>query len=206
MRTMIAGLMLLQAVPLAAQGGGTLIVRRNGTEIGREQVTFEQGRRRGLSGTTLTIASRYPGAAPTTQLGVRLERASDGQLAVFQLDVEKPDGPVTFLAAGAGARIVLKTIAKGSDAAQEMPGGPDIVLLDDNAVGLFTAVADLATPAGARLSAFYPRTGRRATLVAKKNGSQVTLSGGVSGTLTIDGSGRLTGVELANGISAVLSE
>jgi len=101
---------------------------------------------------------------------------------------------------------VLKTIAKGSDAAQEMPGGPDIVLLDDNAVGLFTAVADLATPAGARLSAFYPRTGRRATLVAKKNGSQVTLSGGVSGTLTIDGSGRLTGVELANGISAVLSE
>jgi len=206
MRTMIAGLMLLQAVPLAAQGGGTLIVRRNGAEIGREQVTLEQGRRRGLSGTTLTIASRYPGAAPTTQLGVRLERASDGQLAVFQLDVEKPDGPVTFLAAGAGARIVLKTIAKGSDAAQEMPGGPDIVLLDDNAVGLFTAVADLATPAGARLSAFYPRTGRRATLMAKKNGSQVTLSGGVSGTLTIDGSGRLTGVELANGISAVLSE
>lgn len=206
MRTLIAGLMLLQALPLAAQGGGTLIVRRNGTEIGREQVTLEQGRRRGLSGTTLTIASRYPGTAPSTQLGVRLERASDGQLAVFQLDVEKPDGPVTFLAAGAGARIVLKTIAKGSDAAQEMPGGPDIVLLDDNAVGLFTAVADLATPAGARLSAFYPRTGRRATLVAKKNGSQVTLSGGVSGTLTIDGSGRLTGVELANGISAVLSE
>jgi len=206
MRTLIAGLMLLQALPLAAQGGGTLIVRRNGTEIGREQVTLEQGRRRGLSGTTLTIASRYPGTAPSTQLGVRLERASDGQLAVFQLDVEKPDGPVTFLAAGAGARIVLKTIAKGSDAAQEMPGGPDIVLLDDNAVGLFTAVADLATPAGARLSAFYPRTGRRASLVAKKNGSQVTLSGGVSGTLTIDGSGRLTGVELANGISAVLSE
>ena len=206
MRTLIAGFMLLQSVPLAAQSGGTLVVRRNGTEIGREQVTFEQSRRRGLSGTTLTISSKYPGAAPTTQLGVRLERASDGQLAVFQLDVEKPDGPVTFLAAGAGARIVLKTIAKGSDAAQEMPGGPDLVLLDDNAVGLFTAVADLATPGGARLTAFYPRTGRRTAFVAKKNGSQVTLSGGVSGTLTVDGSGRLTRVELANGISAALSE
>jgi hypothetical protein len=205
MRTLIAGLMLLQAAPLTAQGG-TLIVRRNGTEIGREQVTFEQGRRRGLSGTTLTISSKYPGAVPTTQLGVRLERASDGQLAVFQLDVERPDGPVTFLAAGAGARIVLKTIAKGSDAAQEMPGGPDVVLLDDNAVGLFTAVADLATPTGARLTAFYPRTGRRAAFVAKKNGSQVSLSGGVSGTLTIDGSGRLTRAELSNGITAVLSE
>lgn len=206
MRTMIAGLMLLQAVPLAAQGGSTLVVRRNGTEIGREQVTFEQGRRRGLTGTTLTISSKYPGAVPTTQLGVRLERAPDGQLAVFQLDVEKPDGPVTFLAAGAGARIVLKTIAKGSDAAQEMPGGPDLVLLDDNAVGLFTAVADLATPSGARLTAFYPRSGRRTTFVARKSGSQVSLSGGVSGTLTTDGSGRLTRVELASGISAVLSE
>lgn len=205
MRTLIAGLLLLQAAPLAAQGG-TLVVRRNGAEIGREQVTFEQGRRRGLSGTTLTIASKYPGAAPTTQLGVRLERTSDGQLAVFQLDVEKPDGPVTFLAAGAGARIVLKTIAKGSDAAQEMPGGPDVVLLDDNAVGLFAAVADLATPAGARLTAFYPRTGRRAAFIATKNGSQVSLSGGLSGTLTIDGSGRLTRAELPNGITASLSE
>jgi hypothetical protein len=113
---------------------------------------------------------------------------------------------VTFLAAGAGARIVLKTIAKGSDAAQEMPGGPDVVLLDDNAVGLFTAVADLATPAGTRLSALYPRTGRRAAFVAKKNGSQVSLTGGISGTLTIDGSGRLTRAELSNGITAVLSE
>ena len=205
MRTLIAGLMLLQAAPLAGQGG-TLVVRRNGTEIGREQVTFEQSRRRGLSGTTLTISSKYPGAVPTTQLGVRLERASDGQLAVFQLDVERPDGPVTFLAAGAGARIVLKTIAKGSDAAQEMPGGPDIVLLDDNAVGLFTAVADLATPAGARLTAFYPRTGRRAAFIAKKNGAQVSLSGGISGTLTIDGSGRLTRAELPNGITAALSD
>lgn len=206
MRTLIAGLMLLQAAPLAAQSGGTLIVRRNGAEIGREQVTLEQGRRRGLTGTTLTVSSRYPGAAPTTQLGVRLERASDGQLAVFQLDVEKPDGPVTVLAAGAGARIVLKTIAKGSDAAQEMPGGPDVVLLDDNAVGLFTAVADLATPAGTRLSALYPRTGRRASFVAKKNGSQVSLTGGISGTLTTDSSGRLARAELSNGITAVLSE
>jgi hypothetical protein len=207
MRTLIAGLMLLQAGPLLAQGGGTLIVRRNGAEVGREQVTLEQGRRRGLNGTTLTVASKYPSATPTTQLGVRLERTTDGQLAVFQLDVERPDGPVTFLAAGAGARIVLKTIAKGSDAAQEMPGGPDIVLLDENAVGLFTAVADLATPAGTRLTAFYPRSGRRAAFTARKDGTQVSLSGGISGTLTVDGTGRLTRAELpSSGITAVLSE
>jgi hypothetical protein len=206
MRTLIAGLLFLQASPLLAQTGGTLVVRRNGTEIGREQVSLEQGRRRGLTGSTLTVSSKYPAAAPTTQLGVRLERTTDGQLAVFQLDVERPDGPVTFLAAGAGARIVLKTIAKGSDAAQEMPGGPDVVLLDDNAVGLFGVVADLATPAGARLTAFYPRTGRRATFTATKSGSQVALSGGISGSLTVDGSGRLTRAELPGGVTAVLSD
>jgi len=206
MRTLIAGLMLLQTSPLLAQAGSTLVVRRNGTEIGREQVTLEQGRRRGLNGTTLTVASKYPAAAPVTQLGARLERTTDGQFALFQLDVERPDGPVTFLAAGAGARIVLKTIAKGSDAAQEMPGGPDVVLLDDNVVGLFAAVAELATPGGTRLSGFYPRTGRRVAFSAAKNGSQVTLSGGISGTLTVDGTGRLTRAELPGGITAVLSD
>jgi hypothetical protein len=205
MRTLIAGLMLLQAAPLLAQSGGTLVVRRNGAEIGREQVTLEQGRRRGLNGTTLTVAAKYPAVAAVTQLGVRLERTTDGQLAVFQLDVERPDGPVTFLAAGAGARIVLKTIARGSDAAQEMPGGPDVVLLDENAVGLFAVVADLATPAGTRLTAFYPRTGRRAAFTATKSGAQVALSGGISGTLTVDGAGRLTRAELPGGVTAVLS-
>jgi hypothetical protein len=206
MRTLIAGLMLLQAAPLLAQSGGTLVVRRNGAEIGREQVTLEQGRRRGLNGTTLTVAAKYPAVAAVTQLGVRLERTTDGQLAVFQLDVERPDGPVTFLAAGAGARIVLKTIARGSDAAQEMPGGPDVVLLDENAVGLFAVVADLATPGGTRLTAFYPRTGRRAAFTATKSGAQVALSGGISGTLTVDGAGRLTRAELPGGVTAVLSD
>lgn len=205
MRTLIAGLMLLQTTPLLAQSSGTLVVRRNGTEIGREQVTLEQGRR-GLNGTTLKVASKYPAAAPVTQLGARLERTPDGQFALFQLDVERPDGPVTFLAAGAGARIVLKTIAKGSDAAKEMPGGPDIVLLDENAVGLFAAVAELAVPGGTRLTGFYPRSGRRVTFSAAKSGSQVTLTGGISGTLTVDGTGRLSRAELPGGVTAVLSD
>ena len=206
MRTLIAGLMLLQTGPLLAQASGTLVVRRSGTEIGREQVTLEQGRRRGLNGTTLTVAAKYPAAAPATQLGARLERTPDGQFALFQLDVERPDGPVTFLAAGAGARIVLKTIAKGSDAAKEMPGGPDIVLLDENAVGLFAAVAELAAPGGTRLTGFYPRSGRRITFSAAKSGSQVTLTGGISGTLTVDGTGRLSRAELPGGVTAVLSD
>ena len=207
MRTLLATLLLLQASPLMAQAGGTLIVRRNGVEIGRERVAVQQGRGRGLTGTTLTVSAKYPATAPTTQIGARLERFPDGQLAAFQLDVEKPGGPVTILAAGAGARIVLKTIMRGSDAAQEVPGGRDIVLLDDHVYGLFTAVADLATPAGTHMTAIYPRTGRRAAFVATKDGSRVTLSGEIAGTLTVDAAGRLTRLDLpADGVTAVLSE
>lgn len=205
MRTLFTGLLLLQATPLVAQNNVTTLgVRRNGTEIGREKLTLENGRHRGLTGTTLTIDARYPGA---TQIGVRLERSPDGQLSLFQLDVEKPDVPVTILAAAPGGRIVLKTISKGSDAAQEMPGGPDVVLLDENVIGLFTSVVDLATPAGARLTAIYPRSGRRTSFVARRDGSRILLSGGVTGTLTVDGHGGLVRVELpGQGIVAAAAQ
>ena len=46
----------------------------------------------------------------------------------------------------------------------------------------------------------------RVAFSAAKNGSQVTLSGGISGTLTVDGTGRLTRAELPGGITAVLSD
>jgi hypothetical protein len=205
MRTLFAGLMLLQTAPLVAQSGATTLeVRRNGTEIGREKLTLEDGRRRGLTGTTLTIAAQYPATAP---IGVRLERSPDGQLALFQLDVERAAAPVTILAASNAGRLVLKTIAKGSDAAQELPGGADVVMLDEDVVGLFSAVADLATPAGARLTAIYPRSGRRTSLVAKRDGSRILLSGGVTGTLSLDPAGRLVRVELpSQGIVAVAAQ
>ncbi len=207
MQTILAGLLLLQASPALAQSGYTLLVQHNGAEVGREQITLEQGRRRGLSGTTLTISAKYPAARPSTQIGARLERSPDGQLAVFQLDLDRPDGPLSILAAGAGARIVLKTIAKGSDAAQEVPGGPDVVLLDDNVVGLFAAVADLAKPGGTHLTAIYPRTSRRVSLTATRDGARILLTGGLSGTLGVDGSGRLVSVALpGSGITASVGE
>ncbi|MEO8225805.1 MAG: hypothetical protein ABI637_00140 [Gemmatimonadota bacterium] len=207
MRTILAGLLVLHAAPALAQGTSTLVVRRGGAEVGREQVAFQAQRRDGHSGSTLTISAKYPAANPTTEIGVRLERTPDNQLAVFQLDVERPDGPAHIFAAGAGARVILKTIAKGAEAGRELPGGPDVVLLDENVVGLYAAVADLATPAGARLSAIFPRSGRRASLVATRAGARIILSGEVTGTLGLDAGGRLVKVELpGQGIVATLAE
>jgi hypothetical protein len=50
------------------------------------------------------------------------------------------------------------------------------------------------------MTAVYPRSGRRATLIARREsgpqGATITLSGDVTGTLTIDGQGRLQRLDL----------
>ena len=59
-------------------------------------------------------------------------------------------------------------MAKGSESGRELPGGPDVVLLDDEVYSLYAPVADLATPAGERLTAIFPRTGKRAAFTARR--------------------------------------
>jgi hypothetical protein len=212
MRRFAIGSLLLIGLPLQAQdrASGTYIVERAGGEIGREQFTLEPGAR-DRSGSTLTVSAKYPGAARGGQLGARLERTADGQLSLFQLDVEGETGPTTILAAGAGARVILRTKGEGSEAGREVPGGPNVVLLDDNVQALYLAVATLATPAGARITAIYPRTGRRVQLLARRgNGggsTSITLSGEISGTLTLGADGYPTRMEFpGSGTTVTLAE
>ena len=141
-----------QASPVLAQAAApiTLVVTESGKEIGREEFTLTSGRGRGDSGTTL---------AATTRLTALLERTPESAVAKFQLDVESSGGTTVILAAGSGARLVVRTVAKGSESGRELPGGPDVVLLDDEVYSLYATVADLATPAGKRLTAIFPRTG-----------------------------------------------
>jgi hypothetical protein len=134
-------------------------------------------------------------------LAATLDRTPESALAKFQLDVEGPNGPTVILAAGSGARLIIRTVAKGSEAGRELPGGPDVVLLDDQVFSLYSAVVDLATPAGKPLIAVFPRTARRASFVARREsgaagGTRVTLSGDIRGTLSTDGQGRLTRLDL----------
>jgi hypothetical protein len=129
-----------------------------------------------------------------------LERTPEFALAKFQLDVEGPNGTTVILAAGSGARLIVRTVAKGSEAGRELPGGPDVVLLDESVYSLYTAVADLATPAGKTLTGVFPRTGRRASFVARREGgtgaARVTLTGDLTGSLATDSKGRLQRLEL----------
>jgi hypothetical protein len=201
-----AVLVLLPAVgPLQAQEAleTKLVVEQGGREIGREEFTLRQGRGRGAPGSTLIATARYPANNPTLRLNAALERTPESALAKFQLDVDGPNGTTVILAAGSGARLIIRTVAKGSEAGRELPGGPDVVLLEDQVFSLYCAVADLATPQGKSLTAVFPRANRRAAFVAKRDAggdggnTRVTLSGNINGTLVTDARGRLVRLELA---------
>jgi hypothetical protein len=171
-----------------------LVVEQGGKEIGREEFTLRQGRR-GALGSSLIATARYPATNPTLKLAATLERTPEGALAKFQLEVDGPNGTTVILAAGSGARLIIRTVAKGSEAGRELPGGPDVLLLDDQVFSLYSAVAELATPAGKALTAVFPRTNRRASFVARREAggggtTRVTLTGDISGTLVTDAQGR----------------
>jgi hypothetical protein len=179
----------------------SLVVTQEGRETGREEFTLRQGRGRGAPGSTLVAVSRYPATNPLLKVAATLERTPEFALAKFQLDVESPNGTTIILAAGSGARLIVRTVAKGSEAGRELPGGPDVVLLDESVYSLYTAVADLATPAGKSLTGVFPRTGRRVSFVARRESgaggaARVTLTGDLTGTLATDSKGRLQRLEL----------
>lgn len=202
----LAALLLVLAVqPAFAQAGGrVLVVSRGGAEIGREQFTLTDGRDRDAAGSTLVISSAYPGESPVQNLDVKLQRDAAGQLILFQMDVKGAAGTTHILAAGRGARLLLQTVAENEKAGRELPGGTNLVLLDRQALMLYQAVADLATEAGARVTAVEPRTGARFQITATRaaDGS-VALSGGVTGTLRVDAEGQLISVDLpSSGLSA----
>ena len=209
MRTAAVLLFLLPGSQILAQESleTKLVITQEGRETGREEFTLRPGRGRGAPGSTLTAVARYPSTNPLSKFGATLERTPEYALAKFQLDVESPNGTTVILAAGSGARLIVRTVAKGSEAGREMPGGPDVVLLDESVYSLYTAVADLATPAGKSLTGVFPRSGRRAAFTARRDegsgggATRVTLSGDISGTLATDPKGRLQRLEIpASGI------
>ena len=187
-------------LPLLASGqafaqepaGTKLSIQQGGREIGREEFTL--GGERGRGPSSLHALARYPANSPTLRLNAKLDRTPELALAKFQLEVESPRGNTVILAAGSGARLIIRTVAKGSEAGRELPGGPDVVLLDDGVYSLYLAVADLATPAGKPLTAVFPRAARRASFVARREpgGNQVTLTGGIRGTLVTDAQGLVS--------------
>ena len=204
MRSAALLMMLLPVLQAAAQEPPLetkLMITQAGQEIGREEFTVRSTRARGLPGSTIIAAARYPANRPILRLAATLERTPDSALAKFQLDVDSGGAVTVILAAGSGARLIVRTVAKGSESGRELPGGPDVVLLDDAVFSLYSPVAELATAGGRSLTAIFPRTGKRATFSARRESGtpggagEITLSGDIIGSLVIDARGRLQRLE-----------
>ncbi len=204
MRSAALLMMLLPVLPAVAQEPleTRLVVTQGGREIGREEFTHRPTRGGGLPGSTIVAAARYPSTGPTTRLAATLERTADSALAKFQLDVESAGAVTVILAAGSGARLIVRKVAKGSESGRELPGGPDVVLLDESVFSLYMPVAELATAGGRTLTAVFPRAGKRATFTARRESGtpggagRVALAGDITGTLVTDALGRLERLEL----------
>lgn len=192
-------LLVAGASTVAAQAvsEGTLVVQQGGKEIGREDVVVRRGTpASGAEGTTLAVNARYPASSPTIRIDASLDRNAAGEMEKFLLRGDTPEGPTQASAAGAGARLIIKTAARAGETGRELPGGPDVVVLDPNVYALYAVVAELATPEGRRLTAVYPRTNRRARFTARRSGNTVTLTGEIAGTIAVDGEGRIQRLEL----------
>jgi hypothetical protein len=149
----------------------------------------------------LESAAHYPAANPTLTLATKLERTPELTLAKFEMDVDSAGTGTAIRAAGSGALLVVRTVAKGSEAGRELPGGPDVVLLDERVFSLYAQLADLATPAGRALTGIFPRTGRRIAFTARRDAPKgghtpITLTGGLSATLLLDTQNRLVRLDL----------
>jgi hypothetical protein len=199
MRILLAALALLCPTSGAAVQSAAvpLVIKRDGKEVGREEYSVRPGA--GGRGTMVTSTVHYPGTPPL-QVSATLERSPESGIAKFEFDLQGPGGPLVILAAGSGARLIVRSVTRGAEAGREMPGGRDIVLLDDAVNALYLQVAELATPAGMRLTAVFPRTSRRVTFSARREaasvGARVQLTGEVTGTLLLDAQGQLERIEL----------
>jgi hypothetical protein len=179
----------------------TYSVQQHGKDIGTEHVALRNSPTTGgTSGLRLEFEGKFPGRQET--LRGSLARGSDGTLDQLQLEVKKAGATETLRAAQRGSRIYITvSSAQGSRGGKELPGDPGVILLDEQLQALLLLVADQATAAGTRVTAVYPRTGRRANITAKRieggpRGAIVELTGDLTGRLQLDAYGRVDRMDL----------
>lgn len=193
-----SALLALLASPLSAQEPVTLVVRNAGVEVGRETLRLE---RSADGGSLMLVEAQYPQSR--LRLSGTLQRDAAGALVSFRVRLEGPDGPVSVMAATSGQRLVLRTESRAGESGREVPAARDVLVLDEQLLSLLAAVVERASPAGTRLTAVWPRSGRRGSFVATRTDRTISLTGDLAGTLTLDEAGTLIRLEVpAQGLTA----
>ena len=196
----------LCALPLAAQQGdrGVFAIQRGDAPLGREEFTFEPAATGAASGGVLASLARYPATAPTVQIQAMVEESSAGAVIALQIDTRQKSGVSRVYGAALQDNLTIRQTTSAAESVREYPRAAGIVILDDSVFALYQTVARRATSAGARLPVLFPRSGRRGQITATQSSpTTIDVTGAVSGTLTVDPTGRLMRVVLDDGISAI---
>lgn len=195
------------APPLAAQATsdrGVFAIQRGEAPMGREEFSMQPGSDGSGSGSTLASLARYPAAGPKVQIQAMLERNAAGAVVALQMDTRQPSGLSRVYGAALKDNLTIRQTTPTAESVREFPRATGIVVLDDSVFAFYQVVAERATPAGERLQVLFPRSGRRGQLTAKRSAPTIIdVTGVVSGTLTVDASGRLMSVVLSDGTSAI---
>lgn len=194
------------ATSLVAQQGdrGVFTIQRGETSLGREEFSLQPSSTGVSPGTILASLARYPAAAPTVQIQAMLEQNAAGAVVALRLDTRQASGVSRVDGAALKDNLTIRQTTSAAESVREYPKAAGIVVLDDSVFALYQVVAQRATASGARLQVLFPRSGRRGQLTATlADPATIDLTGAVNGTLTVDGSGRLMRVVLADGVSAI---
>jgi hypothetical protein len=196
-----AALSIPASLPAQVVFEATYSVQQRGKDIGTEHVVLQSS---ATGGGTSALRLEFEGKFPASQETLRgtLTRGNDGALDQLQLEVRRGAATETFRAAQRGNRIyVTLSSAQGTRGGKEMPGGPGVILLDEQLQALLLLVADLATTGGTRVTAVYPRTGQRANITARRveggpRGTVVELTGDLNGRMQLDANGHVDRMDL----------
>ena len=202
MRHLLAAAALSVPSSLCAQVvfEATYSVQQHGKDIGTEHVILRNSTGAGTTRLRLDFEGKFPASQET--LRGSLSRGGDGALDQLQLEVRRGSTIETIRAAQRGNRIFITVSSdQGSRGGKEIPGGPGVILLDEQLQTLLLLVAELATPGGTRVTSVYPRSGRRANITVRRieggpRGAVVELTGDLNGRMQLDAQGRVDRMDL----------
>ena len=167
----MSALLLVLAALQAPLDEGTLLVRQDTAEIGRE--AFRLSAARG-PGWTLASTVRYDRNRPIVVLNPILEIGADSLPATLEFSVADPRDPLRILGQLARGRFTVRLLGRRTERAREFPASGRVVVLDDSVFALYVLAAWHAGPSPVPVTAIFARAGRREVLVVQDQGIEAT--------------------------------
>src|SRR3989475_8377003 len=153
---MSAPLLVLLALQ-APLDEGTLLVRQDTAEIGRE--AFRLSAAPGGAGWTLASTVRYDRTRPIVVLNPILQVGPDSAPASLEYTVADPREPLRILGQLARGRFTVRLLGRRTERAREFPAAGRVVVLDDSVFALYLFAGWQAGPGRRPLPRSSPAAG-----------------------------------------------